>query len=689
MGLFDKLGFNSQKKNEFTQPLNKQGYSVGSTTETGKLDFGINRYTPKINPYNNAEWVKFGVADDYPLVLEDFFYSNSLHANIIRDRVKMMSGLKLNVVAEPTGYYEKLVFHKILNKADDKNSLHEVMKKLAFDYILYGAFSAEVLWTEDLSMVRSIKRLYNGGVRVLKYNTLYEEAMQYVYSPDLKLRKDMQYYVPYNPFDKCERQLAYMKRDAIKQQVYGEPSYISGLTNIANDALIDDHLTGVLEDGFLNPFMMTFLNDGFTTTEDKQRFVEEWTQKYTEAREKARPHVSFVDDYEQKPQMDEIPQNKNPKEFISLTEQNNEKIVFAHDIPQALLLKQPGQLGNTKEIENAYKLWDSKTVADDRMMLQNFINELLKISGLGEIEIVPYTVFGLTKEEQQIEKMKNLPQQILDTLSIDEKRELGGYEPLPVVEGAPASNEKSLAEIIGVGGVTALSAVVGDPNLDKASKAQFLQVVFGLSEEKANRLVYGTPIAPSIDSNPVNPGETQLNKFNREFGCVMGFFNMSLMDVLSNQDSAITIDPNDIYDDGSGNYGLITDEHHCTILYGLIDSEIEDDEMECLLKGLVMPIVKGISISTFENDEYDVLKWDINSPEFSMYNKMLTSMYPYENKYPEYSAHSTIAYLKKGTAEKYITTFEEIPEVKVSKWVYSKSDGSKIIIDNEGNSEYK
>ena len=53
--------------------------------------------------------------------------------------------------------------------------------------------------------------------------------------------------------------------------------------------------------------------------------------------------------------------------------------------------------------------------------------------------------------------------------------------------------------------------------------------------------------------------------------------------------------------------------------------------------------------------------------------------FPYTNKYPDYHPHCTIAYVKPNMSDKYIKKLNELKgiDMKISKIVYSKSDGTK------------
>ena len=128
------------------------------------------------------------------------------------------------------------------------------------------------------------------------------------------------------------------------------------------------------------------------------------------------------------------------------------------------------------------------------------------------------------------------------------------------------------------------------------------------------------------------------------------------------------IDPNDLAPNG------FEDNPHVTLLYGFDDSVVPED---------VQKILDKVKITSFKTDKIsyfpdfgsgEPLKFDIVGPEIMHINKLLQAL-PHPSTTFEYRPHVTIAYLKKGQAEKYTKnpklnnlTFDLKPkEVKYSK----------------------
>lgn len=154
-------------------------------------------------------------------------------------------------------------------------------------------------------------------------------------------------------------------------------------------------------------------------------------------------------------------------------------------------------------------------------------------------------------------------------------------------------------------------------------------------------------------------------------GCIMGYFNKGFKDP--------KIKKEDLYDNEDNEYGLEV-EPHVTLLYGLLDDKINEEEIIKLLNLINCPEVNTNKISLFENEKFDVVKWDIESDELVLLNKMLCAIFPYESDFPDYHAHTTIAYCLPGKGKNYTEELKKPISKKIDYWVYSKADGKKIKI---------
>ena len=171
-----------------------------------------------------------------------------------------------------------------------------------------------------------------------------------------------------------------------------------------------------------------------------------------------------------------------------------------------------------------------------------------------------------------------------------------------------------------------------------------------------------------IKKEVINESSTRI-----KYGCVMLYFDPELPIFKEMQE---LIDDKDIYHgDGKSGYGREI-EPHVTILYGLHD-DIKDEKVESIVNTFKQTEVIFNKITIFENDKFDVVKFDIVNKDIDDMNMKMTKL-PFTTDYPDYKAHSTIAYVKPGKGKKYIQKLNKSPKIRPSKIVYSKADGTKI-----------
>lgn len=160
-----------------------------------------------------------------------------------------------------------------------------------------------------------------------------------------------------------------------------------------------------------------------------------------------------------------------------------------------------------------------------------------------------------------------------------------------------------------------------------------------------------------------------------DYGCVM-------VEVPVTNWNEITsiINKDDLYEVEGENYG-IQDNPHLTLLYGLkpnITKEQVEQVLEKSVDGEKIEI-QIENIGLFENDNFDVVKFNVKKTE--QLQKLFDSLseLPNENTFPDYNPHMTIAYVKKGLGKKYTKTYSH--KVSSNDICYSMANGEKIYFE--------
>lgn len=137
--------------------------------------------------------------------------------------------------------------------------------------------------------------------------------------------------------------------------------------------------------------------------------------------------------------------------------------------PMLLGFADPAGLGNQQAMANASQELNNDVISD-----QQLVTETLAMI-YPEITNWDITTFR---------PIQFIPDKIMDKLTNAEIRALVGYAPLEDT----GTSDKILADILGVGGTSALTGILVDTTLSAEQKQSALQILFGLNETDAKKL---------------------------------------------------------------------------------------------------------------------------------------------------------------------------------------------------------
>eukprot|EP01047_Picozoa_sp_COSAG01_P081610 COSAG01_NODE_16335_length_1245_cov_1.210297_3_plen_130_part_01 len=115
---------------------------------------------PIVQETRGRDWIEYGTdnwRNLYPQFLIDLYYSSSISAAIINATSEMIAGEALIIEDEEDRDLEATVkLQNFINRANGNESLHEVIKKLAFDFKLQGAFALNIVWSKDRTQIAEV-----------------------------------------------------------------------------------------------------------------------------------------------------------------------------------------------------------------------------------------------------------------------------------------------------------------------------------------------------------------------------------------------------------------------------------------------------------------------------------------------------------------------------------------------------
>lgn len=136
-------------------------------------------------------------------------------------------------------------------------------------------------------------------------------------------------------------------------------------------------------------------------------------------------------------------------------------------------------------------------------------------------------------------------------------------------------------------------------------------------------------------------------KATYDYGCAMLYADFPNMTELHEQ-----IENDDVYVDPDDSTFGLENEPHVTLLYGLHE-EVSVELVKSVIDYHKFGPFIAHSASLFENDQYDVLKFDIKEADQLHSCNADLAKFPHTTDYPDYHPHMTVAYIKKGMGKKY------------------------------------
>ena len=386
---------------------------------------------PIVTEVRGKHWIDYGTEDWanlYPQFLIDLYYNSSTQAAIINSTAELIAGENITIEDEGERDLEAVVkLKKFFNSANSNETLHEVIKKIAFDFKLQGAFALNIVWSQDRTQIAEIYHIGVDKIRAEKANELGKVDAYYVSADWSDTRKNKPYRVPaFNTNDRTSpNQILYTGLYSPNMNAYHTPDYVAG----NNWALVDQrvaefHLNNI-SNGFTGSFMINFAN-GVPTQEERFQIENSLAAKFTGADNAGKFILTFSDDKTRTPDITAISPSDLDKQFLALQELLVQNILSAHRITSKTLMgidSSNGFSSNADEL-NAASNYFLNTVC--KPYQSHIIRTLRKIFTVNNMDM------PVMFEQLKPITTKFTNQDLAGVLTSDEIREEMGYAPLDV-----------------------------------------------------------------------------------------------------------------------------------------------------------------------------------------------------------------------------------------------------------------
>ena len=402
--------------------------------------------SPVITETRGRDWISYGDANGewanlYPQFLIDLYYSSSISAAIINATADMINGKDIIIDDEDDRNLDARVrLQHFMDRANCNETLHEVLKKVAFDFKLQGAYALNIVWSKDRTQIAEIYHIPVEKIRVEKPDELGKVRGYFVSNDWANTRTNKPYRVPaFNANDRTSaNQILYTGLYSPNMNAYYTPDYVS----CNNWALIDSkvsefHLNNI-SNGFSGSFMISFAN-GIPTAEERMKIEQSLTTKFT-GTNSGKFILTFSDDKTRVPEITPISPSDLDKQYLALQEMLTSNIMSGHRVTSPMLMgiKNDTGLGNNAdELNSAANFYLNSVVMPYQHQIIKTLSKIFKINDMDMpisfVQLKPITL------EFTSEDLKGI-------LSESELREQMGLEPLDVEVREDFSSEKTELE---------------------------------------------------------------------------------------------------------------------------------------------------------------------------------------------------------------------------------------------------
>ena len=386
---------------------------------------------PVISEVRGKDWIEYGDATGewrnlYPQFIIDLYYSSSITAAIVNSTAEMIAGEDLIVEDEDDRDLEARVkLQNFMDRANSNESLHEVIKKLSFDFKLQGAFALNVVWSKDRTQIAEVYHIDVSKLRCARPDEMGRTTGYYISTDWTNTRANKPHYVPaFNANDRTSaNQIMYSGLYSPNMNSYYTPDYVSCSNWALIDARISEYHLNAISSGFSGSFMVNFSN-GIPTQEERFQIEQSLTDKFTGQNNAGKFILTFSDDKTRTPEIQAITPSDLDKQYLALQELLTSNILSGHRVTSKTLMgidTANGFSSNTDEIINAANFYLNTVIKPFQDQLIKQFRKIFQVNNMDMpvqfVQLKPITVQFDSKT-------------IREVMTTDEIREELGLEPL-------------------------------------------------------------------------------------------------------------------------------------------------------------------------------------------------------------------------------------------------------------------
>ena len=351
--------------------------------------------TPVAYESNGDSWINYGLDTPYKNLYPQFlllmYNSSATHRAIVDSASNYIAGngvlIEDNADIEATSKLNLL-----LKNINSKESIEELLSKVAKDLYLQGAIALNVIFTKDKRGVASITHVPVEKIRIGTPNSNGVVEEYWISADWGNTRRKENTPIPIAAFNTHDRtatnQLLYVRDYTPGLDLYGSPSYSSSTNWILTDGLVSEYHYNNITGGF-SPTTWINFNSGQPTEEEQQTIENAINRKMTGVGGK-KMILTFTDEGVNTPDIQNLSLSDAPEQYLALNELVIQNLMIGHRVvsPSLMGVKTPGELGGKNELLEAYELYSRSVIQPYQDIIVKSLSKIFAIDGIN----VPFSI---------------------------------------------------------------------------------------------------------------------------------------------------------------------------------------------------------------------------------------------------------------------------------------------------------
>ena len=323
-----------------------------------------------------------------------------------------------------------------MKNANGKESLHQIIKKLAFDFKLQGAYAIHIIFNNARTEIAEIHHVPVERVRAGRPNAMGKIDTYYISADWSNTRINKPY--PISAFNLNDRtspsQLLYTGSYSPNMDIYYTPDYQAGCRWALIDSKVASFHLNNISNGFSGSYFISMAN-GVPTQEERFEIERSLAEKFAGNETAGRFILSFSESRDRVPEITPIAVSNADKQYLALQELLVQNILTAHRVTSPMLMgiKNDTGLGsNVDELNASAEFFNNTVVRPYQKHILKTLSTILEVNNINLplefVQLKPITT------KWTYEDMK-------EVMTQDEIREELGLKPLEENEDAEVNQQ--------------------------------------------------------------------------------------------------------------------------------------------------------------------------------------------------------------------------------------------------------